>query len=137
MKTASTAKTKRAKNAAVAKVWESIFEVIDSQMQRVWLRRYTFLENESEDLVSEVVTRVPQFIERYDPDRGTPPKQFWYHTIYRAFQDALRRRDPLGISYPQRKHYPKPVAISEISSAMVESGRNNMNKGYVANYDEA
>lgn len=59
-----------------------------------------------EDLLQDILLEVPKIITRYNEDRGTKPAKYLYFCFYRSAQDALRRLDPLGMRFPQRKKHP-------------------------------
>jgi hypothetical protein len=74
------------------------------------LKKYKHIE--SQDVVQTVLSDLPKLIGRFTPGKAAA-KTYFCISIYRAFQDTLRKHDPLGIKYPQkRKDYPAFVSIS-------------------------
>jgi DNA-directed RNA polymerase specialized sigma24 family protein len=63
----------------------------------------------SEDLAQSMVLEIPRFMFAYDPANasGTSWSKYLYHKLYYLAKDLLRKEDPLGVKWPQKKVYPK------------------------------
>ena len=81
-------------------------------------RKYRWID--PEDLQQELLMRLPQWIDRFDPRHQSATTWskylFWKMTLY--VKDVLRREDPLGISWPQRKRYPAWFRLGEQSGKL-------------------
>ena len=62
-----------------------------------------------DDLTQNLMLEIPRFMFAYDPH--SPSKTSWskylFHKLYFYVKDLLRKEDPLGVKWPQKKVYPK------------------------------
>lgn len=70
-------------------------------------RKYTWLD--ADDLQQSLLVKfIDQIIRRYRPGKnGTSWEKFSAVAMAFALKDVLRAEDPLGISWPQKQHYPE------------------------------
>lgn len=98
---------------AVNVLWLSVIDQVD-RIVGLFTRRYQWIVHD--DLRQEILCGFPKILARYDPKKGTIWDKYCYFSFYRACQDALRREDPLGIKFPQKKQYPAFVSLENIHS---------------------
>jgi hypothetical protein len=121
---------------ALAILWQKAVPQV-GRIAGLFTRRYPWIDHE--DLTQTMLVDFPKIIRRYDPERARSRKITWnkyaYFAFYRAAQDALRREDPLGVSIPQKAHYPSWRRFSEISDSanliqgIVLDGLNKLDRG--------
>lgn len=75
-------------------------------------RRYPWIE--AAEISQGVLIDFPKILNRYDPEKGVLWAKYSYISYYRACQDFLRKHDPIGIKFPQRKHYPGWCSLDAI-----------------------
>lgn len=111
----------------------------ESTAQRLGLffqRKYPWVDGA--DIAQGVLLCFPKIISRYDPEKGTPWKKYCYHCYYRSAQDFLRKLDPLGIKYPQRKHYPAYVSTEQVlDEQAIIDGLKSLDNGKQAKFPDA
>lgn len=129
---------------AHAILWHSSIDQA-GRIAGLFARRYPWIDHE--DLTQSILLDFPKIIRRYNPVIARAKSISWnkyaYFAFYRAAQDALRREDPLGVSIPQKAHYPSWRRFSEISGsanliqAIVLDGLGKIDRGDSAVMDEA
>lgn len=62
-----------------------------------------------DDLAQTMILEVPRFMYSYNPNNasGTSWSKYLFHKLYFLAKDLLRKEDPLGVKWPQKKVYPK------------------------------
>lgn len=72
----------------------------------LYVKRYSWID--VDDLTQDLMFEIPRIMYGYRPDNsaGNPWSKFLYHKLYFKAKDALRREDPLGIGWPQKREYP-------------------------------
>lgn len=72
-----------------------------------YCRKYDWVN--PEDLAQNMILEVPRFMYSYDPCNasGTSWSKYLFHKFYFLAKDLLRKEDPLGVKWPQKKVYPK------------------------------
>lgn len=80
------------------------------------VRKYPWLD--ADDMQQELMLRLAKWVDEYKPQHASSTKwsKYLYHKMTFYSKDVLRREDPLGISWPQRKHYPAWYRLGENSS---------------------
>ncbi len=88
------------------RVFEKLLPVAE-RIARTYCDKYNWVD--AEDLAQEMLLVVPGIIRRYDPSNsaGNSFSKYAYHRLYFEAKDCLRQEDPLGIKWPQKKHYPE------------------------------
>ena len=127
---------------AMGVLWEACIP----QVRRIvakFANRYEWVDRD--DLEQEVLCKVPHIVSKFDETRKTGVNKYFYFCFYRAAQDALRRLDPLGMKFPQRKVHPPFLMLSEISGAdgsqgsdleaSINTAHENLLRGYEPNLD--
>lgn len=80
---------------------------IAQRVARAYCRNYTWID--PEDLTQDLMSEIPRVMYGYQEDNAfsnTWSKYLYFKLQFKA-KDILRREDPLGISYPQKKQYPQ------------------------------
>lgn len=121
---------------SVTHLWEHSIPQI-ARIAGLFIRRYPWIAHD--DLAQAILVEFPRLLARFNPWRARAKNITWnkylYFSAYRTAQDILRREDPLGISIPQKAHYPSWRRFSEItdSSTLTEQiivdGLAKMDKG--------
>lgn len=65
--------------------------------------------------MQSLMAEVPKIRARYDPSFGKCWQKYFFFRAQGAVRDILRREDPLGIKYPQKKMYPEWHRLSDES----------------------
>ena len=89
---------------AIARLWEMVLPMAKRRAQ-ITARRYAWLD--ADDLENSVLLKFPRMVEIFDLDGKNPFKKYVYFSLVNRMKDVLRREDPLGIRYPQKRHYPE------------------------------
>lgn len=91
---------------AINELWTRAIPVAKLRAEAT-VGRYQWLD--PEDLQNDLLAFLPQFLQRYNPDNeaGNHWQKYLYFAIYWGVKDILRGEAPLGIGYPQKKHYPE------------------------------
>jgi len=119
---------------AIGILWTDFYSHVQ-RFAKSFGRRYAHID--ADDLGNSVALRFPKIIERYDPKRRNYDK--WVGiTIFRECQDELRKYDPLGVSIPQKSHYPAFAHLSAFDyldseayvTGVVEDGLERLDRGY-------
>jgi DNA-directed RNA polymerase specialized sigma subunit len=84
-------------------LWEAV-SPIAVKVGRIFAARYSVVD--ADDLSQNLLSSFPRLVKRYKTKYKTPFDTFCYYTFYYAAQDELRKLDPLGIKYPQKRAYP-------------------------------
>lgn len=82
---------------------------------------------DADDLASDVTLHFPVLLRRFNPTR-IEWERYIPVAVYRCALDMLRKHDPLGISYPQKKRYPSWAYIDD--STVLETALANMDAQY-------
>lgn len=73
-----------------------------------------------DDMQQNLMLRLDKWVAEYQPDHGsqTTWSKFLYHKMAFYTKDLLRKEDPLGIAWPQRKKYPDWFRLGDQSGVM-------------------
>ena len=125
---------------AIAYLWTKTIPQVN-KICGLFSRKYAWIDHD--DLSQEVMLKIPAFFSRYRPESGTLVNKYLYFCIYRCAQDALRRNDPLGMKFPQRKPHPQYIPLSDLwgdgeidrttrclTDASISKGAENIDRGY-------
>jgi hypothetical protein len=91
--------------AALDLVWEASVPVA-RRVASLYTKKYEWID--LDDLSSDLLLSVPRFVESFSLNHssGTGWLKYCYHRFHFLCKDILRREDPLGIKWPQKKAYP-------------------------------
>lgn len=80
--------------------------------------KYSWVD--ADDLQQNLLLRLQKWVAEYDPshESSTTWTKYLYHKMSYYVLDLLRKEDPLGISWPQRKHYPEWSRLGDADSAV-------------------
>ena len=108
-----TALAKKAKRSDkyLSELWEASIPIA-TQVARIFASKHGV---DAEDLRQAILVEFPKLFNRFDPSRKTEFAKFIFFAFYRAAQDELRKLDPLGIKFPQRKKYPTWRYLQDVS----------------------
>ena len=101
---------------ALDRIWISAWETA-RRVALSYCKKYEWLD--ADDLRGELLLGLPRFIKRYDasdPSKTDWPKYLFFKMNFYA-KDVLRREDPLGISWPQKREYPSWNRLGDASLA--------------------
>lgn len=92
--------------AANVEVYQRALPVAQ-RVARAYCRQYTWID--PEDLTQDLMFEVPRVMYSYREDNAAANSwsKYLYFKLQFKAKDYLRREDPLGISYPQKKQYPQ------------------------------
>jgi DNA-directed RNA polymerase specialized sigma subunit len=118
-------------------LWERSYTTA-KRIAGFFVKRYPWIDHD--DLIQGITLATPKLIHRFDPEKGVSWSTYVYHSYYRAAQDYLRKLDPLGISYPQKMHYPEWSNISalgdhrSLADSVIHDGLTKLDRQYEAQY---
>ena len=113
-------------------LWEAVIPVA-RRVAGIIAFKYSSVD--FDDMEQAILLKFPQLFNRYDPSRGTEFGKFIYFAFYSAARDELRRLDPLGVKYPQRKKYPPWKFLQDLAEdpyaidVLVTCGMNRLDNG--------
>jgi DNA-directed RNA polymerase specialized sigma24 family protein len=92
----------RASNVAV---YERALPLAE-KVARAYCKRYKWIC--PDDLTQDLMYEIPRIMYRYREDNaaGNSWSKYLYHRLHFLAKDVLRKEDPLGISFPQKREYP-------------------------------
>lgn len=95
----------RLARAANVAVYERSLPVAQ-KVARSYCKRYTWID--ADDLTQDLMYEIPRIMYsfREENSAGNPWSKFLYHKLYFKCKDYLRKEDPLGICWPQKRQYP-------------------------------
>ena len=72
-----------------------------------YAKKYDWIS--AEDLVQNLMFEIPTIMYAYRDDdaSGNPWSKYLFYKLYFKAKDYLRKEDPVGIKWPQKKQYPK------------------------------
>jgi hypothetical protein len=91
--------------AASIEVYERAQPIARKIAER-YCKKYAWVS--ADDLTQNLMLEIPKIIYTFNPDnkQKNPWSKYLYFKLYFAAKDLLRKEDPLGISWPQKKAYP-------------------------------
>lgn len=104
-----------ARSANVAVYERSI--PVARRVARTYCKRYAWIDED--DLLQNLMFELPRILYSYRDDNsaGNPWSKFLYHKLYFKCKDILRKEDPLGLSWPQKREYPAWHRLGDASLA--------------------
>lgn len=91
------------------------------RIARKTARKYPWID--PDDLRQELIIPLPRWIASYNPEdkSKTTWSKYLYHKLNFYVKDVLRREDPVGIKWPQRKQYPTWFRLGDQSGRLSSS----------------
>jgi len=94
---------------------------IARRIARKTVKKYHWLS--ADDLQQDLLVRLQKWVTQYNPHHAsdTTWSKYLYHKMSFYVLDILRKEDPLGIKWPQRKHYPEWSRLGDMDQTVLEA----------------
>lgn len=97
--------------------------LVAARVARKVRQKYPWID--ADDMTQNLLLRLDKWVAEYQPNHASATSWSKYLTHKMQFyaKDLLRKEDPLGIGWPQRKNYPTWFRLGEQSSRMTAGAK--------------